>query len=80
MGKYINIVLASECRSEKPERWAPAFRLVLYYGSVYEEPRGKFYAQDEKLTFKTQGEADRWADSAARAWCADHYPDWPISN
>jgi hypothetical protein len=80
VSRYINIVPPSERRGENPETWAPAFRLILFYGNVYEEPRGKFYAQDQTLTFATQVDADKWSDSAARAWCADHYPDWPISN
>ncbi len=77
--EQITIIPASEKRSLAPERWVPAFRLVLYYGDVYEESAGKFYAQDQNLTFATQAEADAWAEKAARAWCAEFYPDWPVS-
>jgi len=77
--RHIEIIACSERRTIDPPHWAPAFRLVLCYGNVYED-RGKVYAQDKNLTFPTQAEADRWADAAAREWCVMNYSDWPISN
>jgi hypothetical protein len=79
MSNYVKVVLASERRTAQPERWAPAFRLILMEGGVFKETP-KFYAPDENLTFPTKEEADQWADSAARQWCAENYPDWPVNS
>jgi len=61
MSKSIQIILNSERRAIKPECWAPAFRLILTDGMVFQETP-PFYPLDKGLTFKTKSEADRWAD------------------
>jgi hypothetical protein len=80
MRRHITILLASEQRSINPERWTPAFRLVLCYEEIYREPRGPFYPQDKDLIFTTQAEANKFAKNAAREWCAQHYPGWTSSH
>jgi hypothetical protein len=78
MSKSIQIILNSARRAIKPECWAAAFRLILADGMVFQETP-PFYPLDKGLTFKTKSEADRWADIAARQWCADNYPGWPAN-
>jgi hypothetical protein len=75
--KCISIVLASEQRTVNPPSWAPAFRLI-FINQDFQETR-PFYATDSKLTFGTKEESDSRAEEAAKQWCADNYPDWPIT-
>ena len=77
MSKSIQIMLNSEQRKEKPKSWAPAFRLMFKNSGVFQETQ-PFYALSKQLTFATKTEADRWAENAARQWCADNYPDWTV--
>lgn len=73
----IRIVHASKKICEQPECWAPAFRLRLIEDRVVRETE-TFYPSDETLVFHSKEQADRWSDGAAREWCKENYPDWPI--
>ncbi len=73
----ISIVHASEKICEQPGCWVPAFRLRFVEGRVMRETE-KFSPSDGSLVFHSKEQADRWSDEAAREWCKENYPDWPI--
>ncbi len=77
MNRSIRIVHASERTSVHPECWAPAFRQRLLEGRLMRETE-KFYPVDESLIFHSKEQAERWSDEAAREWCKENFPDWPI--